>query len=202
MCHVIRCLTPPPLESRHLIRTHCIRDLNACLDIHWWHLHQFDATNLHHLFSRITPSSASLEKVFCCSSIFLGLLLLHNQPCKGQKGRQISVPEAQATSTPIAQASAILSMPNQSQLYSEKYWAVVIQGLDQSYTLIQVRLQHTDCGESIWRDIRQQIRHNSLVTSMTTWISMLLTRTVVGTGAVQMVNGPQMTTLVEYNADF
>ena len=88
MCHVIRCLTPP-LESRHLIRTHCIRDLNACLDIHWCHLHQFDATNLRHLFNRITPSSASLAKVFCCSSIFLGLLLLHNQPCKGQKGRQI-----------------------------------------------------------------------------------------------------------------
>ena len=86
-------------------------------------------------------------------------------------------------------------MPIQSQLYSEKYWAVVIQGLDQSCTLIQVRLQRTDSGESIWRDIRQQIRHNSLVTSMTTWISMLLTRTAVGTGAVQKVNGPNMMTL-------
>lgn len=105
---------------------------------------------------------------------------------------QISGPEAQATFTPMAHASAILSMPNQSRLYSEKYWAVVVQGLDQSYTLIQVRLQHTDCGESIWRDIRQRVRHDSLVTSMTTWISMLLTRTVIGTGAVQKVNGPHM----------
>ena len=196
MCHVLRCPTPP-LESRRLILTHCISDLNACLDIHWCHLHQFDATNFHHLFNRITPPSASLARVFCYSSIFLGLLLLHNQPCKGQTGRQISFPEAQATSTPMAQASAILSMPIQSQIYSEKCWAVVIQGLDQSYTLKQVCLQHTDCGESIWRDIRQQIRHKSLATSMTSLISMLLTRTVVGTGSVQKVEGPQLITLAE-----
>ena len=93
-------------------------------------------------------------------------------------------------------------MTSQFRLSSENHWAVVVQGLDKSYTLVQFRLQHTDCGENIWRDIRQQIRHNSLATSMTSWISMLLTRTVVGTGAVQMVDGPQMMTLAEQDADF
>ena len=93
-------------------------------------------------------------------------------------------------------------MTNQFRLSSENHWAVVVQGLDKSYTLIQFDLQHTDCGENIWRDIRRQIRHNSLATSLTSWISMPLTRTAVGTGAVQMVDGPQMMILAELDADF
>ena len=85
MCHVIRCPTPS-LDSRHLIRTHSICNLQACLNRYWCYLHQFDAANLHHSFNRVVPSLAYLAKVSCRSSIFLRLLLLHKQPCEDQNG--------------------------------------------------------------------------------------------------------------------
>lgn len=134
--------------------------------------------------------SISLQRSPVAHPLAKGYHFYTNSFVKLRMEGQISGSPAQATSTSVAQASTVGSMTNQFRLSSENHWAVVVQGLDKSYTLIQFRLQHTDCGENIWRDIRQQIRHNSLATSMTSWILMLLTRTVVGTGAVQMIWNP------------
>ncbi len=98
-------------------------------------------------------------------------------------------PEAQSDSTSFSQASTITDGQLQSQSTSRKHWAVVVQGLDESCALFQVALQLNDTGEQVWARIRNDVCSLSFARRLRTWLLMLFTTTVVGTGTIRQVWG-------------
>lgn len=95
--------------------------------------------------------------------------------------------DAQLHSPTLSQASTVVNVESQPQKIFTLKWAVVLQALDESCTLVQVALQETDNCEQIWKRIREDVCSSSLSKRLEACVSILFLKMVVGTGTIDQV---------------
>ena len=95
--------------------------------------------------------------------------------------------EAQSCAGPISQASTRVNDNSVSPRKATVYGAVVIQGLDESCSLINIQIDNTDKDEQFWKRVREEVCAKPCTGHTEAFVSKMFTRTVVGTATINQV---------------